>query len=392
MLGRRRRLRIVAVAIVILAALESIPGVPGHDQAALSVELLTSDAGSALSEVNPFEHNPRQTCATLTSRFGVGNHLLKDKPLGFYASVWPSYQALTAMYVGSLSPQPETCKLAFEQTLTAIDDNYWDDSVAHMAAAYDQGPRAFHISSDLPRVDDSLWMGLALMQQYARARDRTLLVRAEAVFQLAVRSWDQHDGGIYWQETGAGNSTRAVVSNAPAAILGIEIFQQVHDPWYLHWSENIVGWLTRTLRDPATGLYNDHIGGDNSPMAIGTTKYTYTQGVMVCALAMLSEFEPTKYPLSDAVELAQKAMAYFSSHHSYGQPGFDVIWAESVLWLSSFYNNAAFTAKAQTTLALVRSAEPKNDSELLTASSEMALRELMDLPQKEDHRLLCSDV
>jgi hypothetical protein len=63
-----------------------------------------------------------------------------------------------------------------------------------------------------------------------------------------------------------------------------------------------------------------------------------------------------------------------------------------VLWLSSFYNNAAFTAKAQTTLALVRSAEPKNDSELLTASSEMALRELMDLPQKEDHRLLCSDV
>jgi hypothetical protein len=376
---------------VILAALESIPGVPGHDQAALSVQILTSNAVSAWSEVSPFEHNPGNPCASLTSRFGVGNHLLKDKPLGFYASVWPSYQALTAMYVASLSPQHETCELAFERTLMAIDDNYWSDSVAHVAAAYDQGPRAFHISSDLPRVDDSLWMGLALMQQYVRGRDQTLLGRAEAVFRLAIRSWDQRNGGIYWQETGAGNSTRAVVSNAPAAILGIEIFQQVHDPWYLHWSEDIVSWLTRTLRDPATGLYNDHIGGESGPLAIGTAKYTYTQGVMVCALAMLSEFEPTQYPMSDAVELAKTGMAYFPTHHSYGQPGFDVIWAESLLWLSFVYKNAGFTAKVQTTLALVRSAEPKNDSELLTASSEMALRELVDLPKNEDDHLLCSD-
>jgi hypothetical protein len=381
----------VAIAVVILVALESLPVAPGHDQSALSVQIATSDAVSALSEVNPFDHNPAQPCAALTSRFGVGNHLLKDRQLGFYASVWPSYQALTAMYVGSLSAHNETCTLAFEQTLTAIDDNYWSGSVAYMAAAYDQGPRAFHIRSDLPLVDDSLWMGMSLMQQYARAPDRTLLDRAEAVFRLAVGSWDQHNGGIYWQETGVGNSTRAVVSNAPAAILGIEIFQQVHDPWYLHWSEKIVDWLTSTLRDPATGLFNDHIGGGSSPVAIGTTKYTYTQGVMVCALAMLSEVDASQYPLNDAVELAEEAMAYFPSHHAYGQPGFDVIWAESVLWLSSFYDNPVFTAKAHATLALVRSAEPKDDSDLLTASSEMALGELANLPQREDHRLLSSN-
>jgi hypothetical protein len=84
-------------------------------------------------------------------------------------------------------------------------------------------------------------------------------------------------------------------------------------------------------------------------------------------------------------------MAYFPSHPSYGQPGFDVIWVESLLRLSSLDRNVAFRAKAKSTLALVRSAEPKNDGELLTVSSEMALHELVDLPQKEDHQLLCSD-
>jgi uncharacterized protein YyaL (SSP411 family) len=386
----RRRLRLVALIIVIIAVSELIPWMLGHDQAALSAEIVTSDATSALSDASPFGHNPSQFCGPLLARFGVGNHLLKDKPFGFYASVWPSYQALTAMYVGSLLPHPQMCGLAFDQTLMAIDDNYWNHS-ADIAAAYDQGPRAFHIGSDLPRVDDSLWMGMALMQQYARAKDQSVLGQAEAVFRLAVRNWDQQNGGVYWQETGAGNSTRAVVSNAPAVILGIEIFQQVHDPWYLGWSERIMAWLTRTLRDPATGLYNDHIGGEASPTAIDPAKYTYTQGVMVCALAMMSEVESAQYPLSNSVELADKAMAYFPSHQSYGQPGFDVIWVESVLWLSSLDRNVAFRAKAESTLALVRSAEPKNDGELLTASSEMALRELVGLPRKEDHQLLCSD-
>ncbi len=385
----RRRIAVLALAVVALAGLVSIPGVPGHDLAALSTELLVSNAASAVSKVTSSPNDSSsQPCASLISTYGVGNRLLKNSDFGFYASVWPSYQALTAMDVASLSLDHSACAPIIEQTLSAIGDNYWDKSLAGWPAAYDQGPRPFHIRSDLPRVDDSLWMGLAVMQEYARAKNPALLDRAEDVFQLAVRNWDPRGGGIYWEATGAGNSERAVVSNAPAAILGVEIFEQVHHSWYLQWSKTIVSWLTRDLRDPTTGLYDDHVGGSSTANSIDTAKYTYTQGTMVGALAILSQVDPTVYPLSDAVDLAERSMTYFASHHSYGQPGFDDIWVENVFWLASLYKNSAFTAKAQATLDLSLAAEPKAEGDLLTTSSELVLRQLAELPVKAYARLL----
>jgi hypothetical protein len=379
----------LVLAVVVLVGLESIPGVFGHDQAALSAEIGASDAADGAAKIDPFGHGASMgPCANLESTFGVGNHLFKNRQFGFYASVWPSYQALSALYVTSLFPGESACSTAFGESLQAVDDNYWSPSSPGDLGAYDQGPSALHFTSDLPRVDDSLWMGLAIMQQYSRTRDPALLERAEEVFSLAQGNWARGIGGVYWESTEATNQARTVVSNAPAAILGVELFRQTGDVSYLRWSEKIVAWLNADLRDPATGLFDDNIDDSGGRTRLDTTKFTYTQGMMVGAMTALSTVDPAKYPIRDAIELAEGSMAYFGAHRSYGQPGFDLIWAENILWAAGLYKNAAFTTETKSAVVRALAAEPKSGGDLLTASSETALRELAKLPPDQYDKLL----
>lgn len=379
----RPRLAAAVLAVVVISGgVESVPGFPGHAQAALAAQLAVSDAGAAAGKVIPFlAAHPAGACARLESRFGAGNHVFKGGELGLYASVWPSFHALDALYVASLLPGSGECYRDFRQNLKAIDATYWDEYLSGFPPGYDQGPRALHLNSDLPRVDDSLWMGLTLMRAYARDSNPALLKRAEDIFALARSNWDSRAGGVYWEEhaPGASDKGRAVVSNAPAVTLGVQLYLRTRNPMYLRWSERIFGWLHAQLFDPATGLYNDHVTGSTHTVTVDTAKYTYNQGVMVGAMVALSEVDPAGYPLGNAVRLADKAIAYFGVHHSYGQPGFDVIWAENVLALAGRYGNAAFTSQARQSVGLAIRAAPANPGGLMNMSSELALGELTRL-------------
>ena len=337
--GTRRACWITALAVLVLAVavLESLPEVPGHDQAALSVELLASDGQAAFNRIDPFARQTSSpSCAELEARYGVGNQLLKNTQLGFYASVWPTFQALNYFAVRALLPGGGPCSGDLARTLVAVNANDWDNSLAGFAPAYDQGPHPFHVASDLPRVDDSLWMGLATVQAYAQTGDAPLLQRAEAVFALAVANWDPREGGIYWEDhtATATDNEKSVVSNAPAALLGVDLYRLTHRRAYLQWSERIVVWLENHLLDHTTGLYDDGLHDDGVRVVRNRAIYTYNQGIMIGVLAALSEVDPEQYSLRAAVDLAQRSMDDFGSRRgSYGQPGFDVVFAENLLSL-----------------------------------------------------------
>jgi uncharacterized protein YyaL (SSP411 family) len=363
---------------------------PGHDQAALSVELLASDGQAAFNRIDPFARpTSGPSCAELEARFGVGNELLKNTQLGFYASVWPTFQALNYLAVRALLPGGAACSEDLAQTLAAVNTNDWDNSLAGFAPAYDQGPHPFHVASDLPRVDDSLWMGLATVQGYAQTGDTTLLRRAEAIFALAVANWDPREGGIYWEDhtTGATDNEKSVVSNAPAALLGVDLYRLTDRRAYLRWSERIAMWLEDHLLDHATGLYDDGLHDDGARVVRSRATYTYDQGIMIGVLAALSEVAPEQYPMHDAVDLAQRSIADFGSRRgSYGQPGFDVIFAENLLSLSRLDHNHSFDAAARGAVQLARRSEPKGN-DLLTYSSSAALQALSTLPLADAGRL-----
>jgi hypothetical protein len=384
MVGRRRRWGaglLVLLVVVLVVGVLSVPGVPGHAQAALSTDLLASDGSVAATRVDPFTADPRSdTCAGLEADFGVGNHLFKNSDFGLYASVWPTYAALDELYVGSLRPDDDGCAADFSSSVAAIDANYWDHPRADLPAAFDQGPRPFHIDSDLPRVDDSLWMGLAIMADESGSPTPGLLERAEAVFDLAVANWDRADGGVYWEESGAGGRERAVVSNAPAVVLGVELYRRTGQDRYLRWSEQDMTWLQKHLLDPTDGLYDDHVDGAGDHQTVDPTTYTYTQGIVVGALAALSAVDPSTYPLRSAVALADRSMTYFAAHRSYGNPGFDVVWAENVLGLAARYRQPAFTARAVRSVRSAVAAEPARPGDLLDTASEATLTALVRLP------------
>ncbi len=388
MIGRRRRWGaglFGLLVVVLVVGVLSVPGVPGHAQAALSTDLLASDASVVATRVDPFTADPYPgTCGGLEASFGVGNHLFKNSNFGLYASVWPTYAALGQLYVASLSSDQDGCATDFSSAVASVDANYWDHPRAGLAAAFDQGPRPFHIDSDLPRVDDSLWMGLAIMAAESRRPTPVLLERAETVFELAVANWDRADGGVYWEESGAGGQERAVVSNAPAVLLGVELYRRTGQDRYLQWSERDMTWLENHLVDPTDGLYDDHVDGAGHHQTVDRTTYTYTQGIVSGAMAALSTVDPSRYPLRSAVALADRSMTYFAAHRSYGNPGFDVVWAENVLGLAALYRQPAFTARAERSVRSAAAAEPAPPGDLLDTSSEATLAELVRLPPADD--------
>jgi hypothetical protein len=389
-LGGWRRWFLVVVLIVAAGLfVESFPGAPDHDVAALLSQLAASDAGDLASKVNPFDSEPGNSCDRIESTYGVGNHLLKNDPFGYYASIWPSYQALEAFSLVSLDEPSSNCTRDFEQALKAIDNDYWSDGVRGLPAAYDQGPAALHASSDLPRVDDSMWMGMLLMEAYHHSKQEPLLERATAVLALGRANLDKRRGGIYWEDhaPGAQDWDKSVVSNAPAAVTAIDLYLATGRRTYLDWGEQILTWLEAHMLDHRDGLYDDHINEHPFPATVDRAKLTYNQGIMVGALALLNTISPQAYPLNDALSLAQRAMRYFRGHHSYGEPAFDLVWEKNVLWLAHLYRRPSFTAQARASLEAAFKAEPSHPKGLLEVSSEIALHALSKL-SPDDYRAL----
>jgi Glycosyl hydrolase family 76 len=360
--------------------------VPGHDQSALLTELAASDAGAAVGEIPPFRLEfAGQPCAALESEFGTGNHLFKNSRWGWYASLWPSYQALEALSETALVSGGASCRTQFEDDVAAIDANYWDESLSSSVPAFDQGPNAFHVASDRPRVDDSLWMALAIMNDYSLTHDRVLLERAEGVFRLALSNWDPRRGGIYWEDhtEGTTNTYKSVVSNAPAVLLGAELFVQTGERSYLTRSEAIFRWLEANLRDRRTGLYDDGVADDRRGATVNSVKLTYNQGIVLGALSGLAEVDPSNFSPSDAVRFGIESMTYFAEHRSYGNPGFDAIWAENLLATSGLVDDPSFSRAARASVDAAVRAEPKGPSDLLDTASELALERLAALATGE---------
>lgn len=382
---RRLRRRVVGVlVIVVIAVLESMPGAPGYQQLYLLGRLGASDARAAAAEFTPFlPFRSSGPCSRLESEFGAGSNLLRNDEVGLYADIWSSYQALNALYVASLSASDRSCQSDFAGDVAAIDARYWDVSYEGSIGAFDQGPRAFHLHLDLPRVDDSLWMGLANAQAYRITRDQGFLRRAEAVFRLAVANWDPANGGIYWVDHAAGVSSdyeKSVVSNAPAVVLGAALFSETGNGSYLTWSGCIMHWLEFHLVDPGTGLYDDHIDDHTSRVKIDSVKLTYNQGTVVGALTSLATVDPAHYSIDSARDLAYRSMAYFEAHHTYGLSSFDAIWAANLLWSTSLYQDATFVRAARSSVELAVKDEPAASSALGTEGSRLALQALAGLP------------
>lgn len=377
----RRRLlpKILASAAVLGAALTIPEPSPFHEKASLASELAISDTGSFLLGANTTQegNSVSQDYDYLQSNFAVGNNgLYKGSQLGWYASVWPQSREIDTLKLMSLVPGHSNISNSYQQALSAANNHYWD------GADYDPGLRAFHNSATPPLIDDNLWMGLINAREFKESKDPAALQKAETIFRLAVSQWDQRQGGIYWQDqlATANDHSRAIVSNAPAVMLGVELYQKTGRQYYLDWAEKIFGWTQNTLFDKSSGLYNDHINADGS---IDTTKWTYVQGVMAGAMAALSQVRPEQYPLQNAVNLVKQAMNYYDTYDAYDEPEFAEICFENFIAVAGMYQNPEFTQRVYGELAKAAAHTPKSPKILIEAAGKAGLIALQKIPLKE---------
>jgi hypothetical protein len=353
-------------------------------------ELAASDVRTVVTTPVPFlRHANQNPCPGLEVEFGLGDHLLRDHQVGWYAPIWSDYQALEALFAASLLPGHRDCRTDLRDNLRALVENYWDKSYSPDPAAFDQGPNAVHLHWDPPRLDDNLWMGLTLMRSYLASHDSSLLGRAAAVFDLAIHNWDPKRGGIYWEERtpGASDYEKAVVSNAPAVILGAALYSQTGARSYLAWCRRILTWLRAHLFDPRTGLYDDHVNDHGGTVRVDASKLTYNEGVVVAALTALSVVDGGDFPLNRATALAARSMAYFNRRHTYGQPAFDAIWADSVLWTAGLSGKVGFLNQARASVREAAKAAPAAPHSLITFAARTTLQELNRLPASSYRRL-----
>jgi uncharacterized protein YyaL (SSP411 family) len=196
--------------------------------------------------------------------------------------------------------------------------------------------------------DDNEWTGLQLVRAFRMLGDRSLLVRAAELFALVVHGWDTNRrhacrGGV-WLTQRPGILRRNTVSNAPAAELGLELYQLTHHASYLQWARRMYHWVRACLRE-SRGLYADNI---DLYGAVEDTIWIYNQGTMIGAEVLLYQVTGNAAYLSAAQEDAATALRYFNRAQLEQQPVFFVaIFADNLLRLNAISPNSRYRSYVQ---------------------------------------------
>lgn len=259
-----------------------------------------------------------------------------------YAYHWPYSQALAATLdvlalpgVGGRFAGDARDRLAGLQL-------YWNERAS--PAGYDSYVRPPHGQGGDRYYDDNLWTGLELVRFYRLTGDAEALRRAGELFDLAVSGWDADPshpaaGGVFWVAA-TWNRDRNVVSNAPGAELGLELYEIVGQrrfPWakeqryYFDWAKRLYDWTNEHLQAP-NGLYWDHVTLDGR---IDERQWSYNQGTMIGASVRLYRATGDAAYLERAARIADAALQHYGRGNRYLRqpPPFNAIFFKRLLLL-----------------------------------------------------------
>jgi hypothetical protein len=380
-------------AVSAISAEVNISSLPGHNQVDLAYQLGASDLAAVWHKA-PWDRQPEypylvdnqsigpQLFNQLVSNYQADNGLFLSSSDTFfrsYATTWGSAIALDTENILSLMPGPSQNDVAkaFQNSLAAVNKNYWG-TVYHSMPGYDSKISAFTTTSFPKFVDDEGWMGLNDMQTPSG------LKRAEDVFAIAESQIDKKNGGIYWQVQNSGDSdhTRSLVSNAPTVILGAELYKKTGKISYLRESQTIYKWIQSALYDRSNGMYSDHIYPNG---AVDKHIWTYGEGEVAAATAALGNVQLA------ATEI-NRDLDYFATHHSYGNPAFDLKYFQAAKWVAIEDGSPLLELKTESALRDAIKAEPKNPTDILEKAGEIGLDALYALPVNQDSKLFFGTV
>jgi hypothetical protein len=181
--------------------------------------------------------------------------------------------------------------------------------------------------------DDNEWVGIELVRLYKLRHEAAELERAKQIMAFVMAGWQTNPklacpGGIPFSDS-PNNTDRNTITNGPAAELGVQLYRLTGDPAYLRFAQMAYEWVRRCLIEPS-GLYSDHIRTHGH---IDETLWSYTQGAMIGAGAMLYQATGEGAYLYQARQTAKAALSYFTAQR---------LQAENPFFPSVYFRNAMY--------------------------------------------------
>ncbi|WP_026163648.1 glycoside hydrolase family 76 protein [Kribbella catacumbae] len=264
-----------------------------------------------------------------------------------YSYIWPYSQA--AIAAENLAGIPGSGRKADKEAQRRLDayELYWNATTtpkgydSYLRPPLGQGGDKFY--------DDNEWIGLQLIQHYQRTGDRSSLARAKEIFALVVHGWDTDPahpcaGGVFWTQA-PWSQDRNTVSNGPGAELGAHLYLLTRDKSFLTWAKKMYDWTQKCMLAP-NGLYWDHI---DLAGTVEKTQWSYNQGVMLGAGALLYKATHDQKYLKDAKALAKASLAFYGTEDRlWKQPTrFNAIYFKNLLILDSVAHDRSYTKVMQ---------------------------------------------
>jgi len=216
---------------------------------------------------------------------------------------------------------------------------------------YDSAAPVPPSSAGVEYYDDNAWALLVLLQYYMNSHNSTYLQRAESLFDFEVIGWASNSslpdpGGLYWVSGSNPYRGRNTCANGPAAEAAAELYMLTGKTYYLEWAEKFYLWTVKYLRSP-DGLYYDHLNvvqqhgeGGSLSVRVDQTLWSYNQGTMIGAGALLYRATGNDTFLREAEQTAQASLAYFGSRLLAQPIIFNAIWFRNMVRLAEIRPNS----------------------------------------------------
>jgi hypothetical protein len=279
--------------------------------------------------------------AMQTRYYLQGSGLYAGEPFSY---LWPFSQALAAtISLANVPALAHTVQRDLSARLVGLQD-YLDvdnsgapeGTFTSSLAAYD-GTVAPPAGPGGPKYyDDNDWIGLELVRLYKLTHKAPILGSAEGIMAFEMAGWQSAatlgcPGGIPFSNT-LENTQRNTVTTAPAAELALQLYALTHEPSYLQFAEQAYEWVRRCLLQPS-GLYADHV---NRQGVVEPADWSYNQGTMIGAGAMLYQATGNSGYLYQARQTAAAALAYFTPQRlGEENPFFPAVYFRNLLYLDS---------------------------------------------------------
>jgi hypothetical protein len=291
--------------------------------------------------------------AMQSTYYVLGSGLYKGEPFSF---LWPFSQAFGAT-VGLAAIPALKGKLNHELHARLIGLNSYLDTdnsgapegiYTSSLAAYDGTVAPPTGPGGTKYYDDNDWVGLELMRLYEQTHEPTVLGSAEGIMAFEMAGWQESpelgcSGGLPFSNE-AENTDRNTITTAPAAELALQLFKVSGQPQYLQFAEMAYEWVRGCLLQPS-GMYGDHV---NRKGVVQPTLWSYTQGSMIGAGAMLYQATGNSAYLFEARQTATAALGYFTLTHLIGEnPFFASVYFRNLMYLDSITHDPPGQTLAQ---------------------------------------------